>query len=105
MPEQLSFIDTPPHVHTRTSYKAAVRVRSKVEEMRSLILGFIQAKGPVTDQQIQKALGMSGDSERPRRGELKKAGLIEKFDDGGVTRAGNEAQRWVVKGFNRPCSR
>lgn len=50
----------------------------------------------MTDDELQRKLQMSGDTERPRRGELLKAGLIK---DSGVTRRTSKSRLaivWVV---------
>jgi hypothetical protein len=87
----------PPHVHTETSYRAAEDIKTHVPRLRSLVLGYIQEHGPCTDEQVQDGLKMAGSTQRPRRRELERAGLIEKFDEQGKTKSGRKAVRWSIK--------
>lgn len=50
----------------------------------------------LTDTEIQEKLGMSGDTERPRRGELLKGGLIKDSLITRKTKRGREAIVWVL---------
>lgn len=98
MSSQLSFLENPPYVRGRqTSYRAAQRIRSKSERLRSLILGFLKEHGPATDEEIQEALNIGPDTERPRRRELVKRCLVIDSKEKGITAAGNPAIKWRVK--------
>ena len=57
------------------------------------ILRCLQFDGGHTDEAIQSDTGLTGNTERPRRGELAAEGLIHSTP-GGRTRAGNKARRW-----------
>lgn len=59
------------------SREAAIKVESKVERDRKLILDWIKVFGGLTDKELQQCLNMDGSSERPRRIELWKQGLIK----------------------------
>lgn len=91
---ELSF-RKPPSVPVPTSEAAARKVNP--DALRSKVLEFIRAKGEegATDCEIQAALGLSGDTQRPRRWELHKAGLIKDSGKTRPTKFGREATVWV----------
>ena len=69
----------PPHVwHSGTSKEAAEAIAPHACILRERVFDAIQRAGSsgITDTEIQEALGMSGDTERPRRVELFKASRI-----------------------------
>lgn len=75
------------------SVDAAVANMPNRESQRGRVLAFIEEFGGHTDEQIQDALAMDPNTERPRRVELARAGRIKKV---GVarTRAGRSAAVW-----------
>lgn len=100
--KQLSLFDQPPkriippHNGTPTSQAAAERIEPNASSLRALVLDYIRTSGGATDEEIQVALGMAGNTERPRRRELEQAGLIQ---DSGTTRrtaSGRMAVVWVA---------
>ena len=84
--------------HSATSRDAAKSVASKAETLRAQVLAFIAQQGErgATDEEIQLALGMAGNTQRPRRCELVKAGRI-KEQGRRKTSAGRSAAVWVIK--------
>jgi len=82
--------------HSRTSVNAAVSVRGKAASIRERVFAYIAAFGPATDEQIQDALDLSGNTQRARRVELVEAGRV--VDSGKVlkTRSGRDAVAWKV---------
>ena len=52
-------------------------------------------RGGLTDQQMQTECDMSGDTQRPRRGELAKHGLVAKFGKR-TSRSGREVDVWRI---------
>lgn len=94
---QLNLLDLPPYVKSETSYRAAEAIKPHVARLQSMVLEFIRNNGPCTDEQIQEGLGLGGSTQRPRRIELLRFGLIEKIDDEGRTRSGRHATRWVIR--------
>lgn len=89
---------TPPHSGSRTSRQAAAAIQPNAATLRAAVLRYLNQRGGrgATDQEIQMALNMGGDTERPRRGELVAGGLVE---DSGFTRktsTGREATVWVA---------
>lgn len=86
----------PPHQHgSATSAAAADQIASSAATLREQILSLLRGHGPMTDEQMQDALNMAGDTQRPRRRELEKAGLIFKQSTG-TTRSGRSAQVWAA---------
>lgn len=85
-----------------TSRQAAKdRLFFRAHEDRKRILAYIQSEGDggATDDEIEQATGIHGNSARPRRIELARAGQIETRD--GITRktrSGRGAVVWFAKG-------
>lgn len=90
---------TPPHSNETTSLDAAFSIEASAETLRSAVLVFIawRASEGATDEEIQRAYGMSGNTERPRRRELVKAGLVEDSGARRRTATGREAIVWRVR--------
>lgn len=102
MEHQLSLFDRPPILEPTnaptTRAAAQTAIKPDAARLRGQVLAYIRSRGAsgATDQEIQDALGMSGDTERPRRRELQTAGLIV---DSGKTRStpsGRAAVVWVA---------
>lgn len=76
-----------------TSKAAAKSMVNKAEVQRERICNLLKkVRKPLTDQAIQLALDMAGDSERPRRGELEAAGRVVKIPGKtGLTLSGRAA--------------
>lgn len=97
---QLSFgFDSPPkppHSGSETSRAAAESIKPNAGTLRAMVLEFIEAQGErgATDDEIQRALGMEGNTERPRRQELEKMGLIWATDKTRETSSGRQATVW-----------
>lgn len=72
--------------------------RPNARRLRDRIFQFIRQQGPkgATDGEIQEALSLSGDSERPRRGELVDAGEIVFSGRTRPTRSGEPAKVWIL---------
>ena len=75
------------HNKTKTSRAAADRAKLAASGQRLQVLNHIRKQGEIgaTDKEIQTALDLSGDSQRPRRRELELAGQITEsihFRDG-----------------------
>lgn len=85
-----------------TSRAAAnAALQSHVERDRAAILAYITDEGDsgATDDEIENATGIKGNSARPRRIELARAGLIEGRDgETRKTRSGRPAVIWFAKG-------
>ena len=93
-----------PHNGTPTSRAAATTIEpNAAETLRKRILEFLRLCGQdgATDEEIQLALDMAGNTERPRRGELANAGLIFRvFHNGSystrATSSGRKAVLWFA---------
>ena len=78
---------------THTSRQAALKAKPKTGKKRARVHAYLQ-QHPATDEQIETALNMSGNTVRPTRGTLVKDGHV--IDSGlrRLTKAGNEAIVW-----------
>jgi hypothetical protein len=95
MNAQLSWLDRPYQRHSETSQEAANSItESRAETDRAKILRYIRAAYGATDGEIQTALCMDGNTERPRRVELLKRGDIRDSGRRHRTASGREAVVW-----------
>lgn len=89
----------PPHQPRDTSLDAATEIRSEAATLRGEVFRYILGRGEqgATDEEIQEALEMAGNTERPRRRELEAEGRI--FDCGKRrhTKTGRKAAVWVAQ--------
>lgn len=93
---QVDWIHEPPFVRaSETSRAAATAIKPVTPTLRALVFEAIRAK-PSTDEEVQEKLAMSPNTQRPRRIELAKAGLIVKS---GLrqTRSKRWADVWAVR--------
>lgn len=105
-PEQLRLFATPlvpdgelpPHQrHSDTSREAAERVQPIFRGMTLRVYRAILAcPEGITDQELQVALRMSGNSERPCRIALVKSGRVRDSGRRRRTKSGNNAVVWEV---------
>lgn len=79
-----------------TSKDAAEAITSVTGEQRRLVLMTITVLGGATDAEIAHSTGLSGDSVRPRRGELLAAGAIVDSGKRRKTTSGRMATVWEV---------
>ena len=88
-----------PFSEPTTSKAAAKAIEPSAEVLRGQVLAYIRSQGErgATDEEIQQALEMQGNTERPRRGELVEAGLVKKSDATRKTSSGRAASVWVAK--------
>lgn len=88
----------PPANFRPTSQIAAEQIKPCAGTLRARVLSFIESTGQAgaTDIEIQDALSMEGNTERPRRGELLKIGLIRDSGRTRKTRSGRAAVVWEV---------
>ena len=67
----------PPHSGSSTSRAAAEAIKPKAGSQRRALFEFLQQHPDgLTDDEQQQGLRLSGNSQRPRRRELQKAGLV-----------------------------
>ncbi len=82
--------------HSTTSERAAQQIAGSVDTMRRMILASLQAHGPMSDEQLQIGLSINPSTERPRRIELCKLGLVRDSGLTGKTRSGRACTLWVA---------
>lgn len=88
-------LEAPAQRHSPTSIAAAEQIGPSLNTLRERVYRCILSCGPITDDGIQAALAMSGNTERPRRRELQQAGRI--IPNGTKPCAsGRQAVAWVV---------
>jgi len=89
----------PPSVRgSETSIAAAKAIESRAGTDRRRVLEFIASRGALgaTDEEMQLALAMQGNTQRPRRRELDQAAHIVKSGQKRKTLAGNPAVVWIA---------
>ena len=77
----------------QTSVDAALKVKPKTGKKRARVHAYLLGR-PATDEEIEIALNMSGNTVRPTRGTLVKDGHVIDSGMRRLTRAGNEAIVW-----------
>jgi len=92
--------ELPPHNRTATSTAAAVAIEHDAPRLRNLVYGFIasRAERGATDQECQLALGLSSQSQGPRRVELVTSGHVQDSGDRRPTLSGRKAIVWTATG-------
>lgn len=90
------FGGVPPHQrHSDTSLDAALSVAADVPNLRDRVLACLLAHPDgLTDEEMQAALSMNPNTQRPRRVELIEAGLVEDSGARRLTVAGRKAVVW-----------
>ena len=104
-PSQLAFdfsepaTVSPPHNGRDTSIDAAEQIRPDAGRLRKMVFDAIQAVGAegLTDRECQLATGLQGSTQRPRRIELQRLGLITDSGQRRPTASGRQAVVWVAK--------
>lgn len=73
------------HDHRPAAKAAAAEIAKSAPKLRAAVLEFIASRGAfgATDAEVQDALGMNGNTQRPRRRELEAAGHVRAS---GITR-------------------
>ena len=91
-------IEPPSVADSPTSIAAAKQIEPKAKRDRRRVFEFIRDQGErgATDAEMQMCLSLSGDTQRPRRWELHKAGLIRDSGRTRLTPAGNKAVVWTI---------
>ena len=108
--DQLTLFSTSPPVttepdppvgahHPSTSFDAAERVKPHAATQRQRIHEYLCACGAsgATDEQIANALGLSGNTVRPRRGELAAQGRVVWTGQHRPTHSGCRARVWEAQ--------
>jgi hypothetical protein len=81
-----------------TRAAAGVAIRPDAARLRAKVFEYVKGRGAAgaTDAEIQAALDMSGDTERPRRRELQQAGFIGDSGQVRQTPSGRAAVVWIA---------
>ena len=94
---------TAPHQrHSDTSRAAAVTLDDdRRATLRGQVYRFLRQHGDdgATDEEIQQALDLNGNTERPRRCELFEAGMVADSGMRRLTRNGRKAVVWIARSY------
>ena len=97
MIQQDLFSDQPVQAHSETSREAGEQAKPIAAKLREQVYEFLRSNTcGCTDEEIQIGLGMNPNTQRPRRIELVRAGLVR---DSGIkrkTNSGRDAVVWEV---------
>lgn len=101
-PRQLALVLDEPTLlpyqrHSETSRAAAEHLARAAVTMRARVFALLKRSGPMTDEQMQDALGMNPSTQRPRRVELWQRGLVEDSGERDRTKSGRAAVVWRVR--------
>ena len=90
--------------HSETSRQAADLMIADANKLRAAVYRYIKGCGArgATDEEVQLALALGGNTERPRRRELQQAGRIEDSGEQRVTRSGRKAVVWIAVDEQEP---
>lgn len=88
-----------------TSDAAANHIAPRAGTLRGMVLDFIRSRGVegATDQEIQTSLGLSSNTENPRRLELVQAELVVASGRQRPTRSGCRATVWIATEYAHPA--
>lgn len=92
--------DLPPYqAHSETSREAAAAIEPDAATLRGQVLAFLRTCGTAgaTDEEIQTRLHMNPSTERPRRIELREAGLVHDSGRTRFTKSGRRAVVWMAE--------
>lgn len=91
----------PCQTHSPTSREAAEAIEPRTETLRRAVLDYLRSRGQdgATDEETIDALGMSGNTARPRRIELQDMRLVCDSGKTRLTRSGRKAVVWICKEF------
>lgn len=96
---QTQFIAPPPATNgTPTSNEAASRIEPAAGTLRALVLAYVRHCGEIgaTDEEMQVGLEMNPSTQRPRRQELEKLGLILRTSRTRPTKSGRAAVIFIA---------
>lgn len=96
---QLTFVTPAPATNgTPTSSEAAAQIEPTAGTLRAAVLEYVRncKQHGATDEEVQVALSMNPSTQRPRRQELEKQGLILRTDRTRLTKSGRHAVIFVA---------
>ena len=87
-----------PHNGTPTSRIASQQAKTFAASQQEQVFAFIEQAGEhgATDQEIETALGISGNSVRPRRRKLVELGRVKQSSNLRLTHSNSPAVVWIV---------
>lgn len=89
--------------HSDTSRAAAARFAPKANTARRRVFDLlVYTPRGLTDEEMQNELRMSANTQRPRRVELERKGLVRDSGRRHKTRSGARAVVWIVTGAPYP---
>lgn len=83
----------PFQAHSPTSRAAAEAIGPSRQILREKLLAHLRKHGPLTDEQMQRGVPMDPSTQRPRRGELVKLGLVVEAGESRTSK-GRRATLW-----------
>lgn len=86
--------------HSETSQAAAISIAPDANNLRAAVLRYIAGRGDdgATDEEVQDALEMNPSTQRPRRVELVRMGVVEDSGRRRKTKGGRQATVWICGG-------
>jgi hypothetical protein len=92
--------DAPHQTCSATSRAAAEAIAPAAGTLRATVLAYLVRceESGATDEEMQTAIGMAQNTQRPRRGELVRAGFVRDSGKTRPTRSGRNASVWIATG-------
>jgi hypothetical protein len=91
---QLTLLDSVPYqAHSDTSWAAAEEIQPHLGRLQRLVLAVLAEQGPLTDNELIEATGLSPSTARPRRIELVKMGRVRQCGET-IAANGRRAALW-----------
>lgn len=88
----------PFQAHSTTSREAAQSISGHVTRLQQRVLDYLeQHPDGATDEQLGEALSLGGSTLRPRRRELRQAGLVIDSKRYALSKSGRRSTLWVIK--------
>ena len=89
-------LTAPYQKHSETSKAAAKEIEPDAGTQRHKLFGWLYDHGPATDQEMQEGVPMDPSTQRPRRVELVRMGIVRDSGEKRKTRSGRQAIVWEV---------
>ena len=82
--------------HSETSRLAALSMYERASTLQRILLDWLEAKGGLTDEEMQTISGIPPSTQRPRRIELVGKGLVRDSGAKRKTVSGRQAVVWEI---------
>ncbi len=94
----MDLFDPPAQSHSLTSMAASVAIEPRAATLRRAVLDWLRGRGDegATDEEIQDALSMNPSTQRPRRIELMRGGLVVDTGRTRTTKSNRKACVWAA---------